>query len=48
MRAGGCAEIARQAGVDISHVIDYAGVQSGRLPQIGKNLGEAQVKQAAG
>ena len=41
MRAGGYKPVAKAAGVDIEHVIDYAGIQSGRLPAIAKDLGSA-------
>ena len=39
MRAGGYRAVAKAAGVDIEHVIDYAGIQSARLPGIARDLG---------
>jgi hypothetical protein len=41
MRAGGYRAVAQAAGVDIEHVIDYAGLQSSRLPGIAEGLGSA-------
>lgn len=38
---GRLSRCAKAAGVDVEHVIDYAGIQSGRLPEIAKDLGSA-------
>lgn len=41
MRAGGYRAVAKAAGVDIEHVIDYAELQSSRFPRIAASLGGA-------